>query len=50
MNKKIIIAAVAAVVAVILLVSVCLLNNGLFLKKTEKEIVVSTGMTDTQVI
>ncbi|MBQ9097669.1 MAG: endolytic transglycosylase MltG [Clostridia bacterium] len=49
MKKKSIIAA-AAVVAVILLVSVCLLNNGLFLEKTEKEIVVSTGMTDSQVI
>jgi len=50
MKKKIIIAALAAVIAVILLVSVCLLNNGLFLKKTEKEVVVSTGMTDSQVI
>ncbi len=50
MNKKIIIAVVAAALAVILCVTVCLFTNGLFLKKTEKEIVVSTGMTDTQVI
>ena len=49
MKKKIIIAA-AAVVAVVVCVSVCLLNNGIFLKKIEKEIVVSTGMTDSQII
>ena len=49
MKKKIIIAA-AAVLAVIICVSVCLLSNGLFLAKTEKEIVVSTGMTDSEVI
>ncbi len=50
MNKKIIIAAVAAILAVAVGVSVCLFTNGLFLEKTEKEIVVSTGMTDSQVI
>ena len=49
MKKKIIIAA-AAVLAVILCISVCLLSNGLFLEKAEKEIVVSTGMTDSQII
>ncbi len=50
MNKKNIIAAAAAFVAIVLCISAYFFNNGLFLKKAEKEIVVTSGMTDAEII